>query len=132
MRPIPKKLRDDLSMDPFYKKCIRKATMEYGGKITFEHALIYAGKQINEKFAILPVCEKHHAVNRYQDRGDFDKRLHEWVALSRLFQAEESYQEEMRKKYPRAFLVWIQRLKYLNTIYGNYNPTESIQHQRCV
>ena len=119
MRPIPEKLKKELNSDPFYKKCVRRETMECGGKITFEHALIYAGKQINEKFAILPVCERHHGVNRYQDRGDLDKRYHEWVALNRMTPQDEA-------KYPK--VNWQLMRERLNKIYGNYNPTESVQH----
>jgi hypothetical protein len=118
MRPIPEKLKKEMNSDPFYKKCIRHKEQTCGGRITFEHALIYAGKQINEKFAILPVCEKHHGVNRYQDRGDLDKRYHEWVALNRMSPEDE-------KKYPRR--NWQQEKIKLNKIYEGERCPASFQ-----
>ena len=118
MRPIPKKLLQEIKEDPFYQKCIRHKELTCGGRITFEHALIYAGKQVNEKFAILPVCEKHHAVNQFQDRGYLDKRLHEWVALNRMT-------EEDEIKYPK--VNWKQKREHLNKIYEGKRHPASIQ-----
>ena len=120
MRPIPKKLLKEILKDPFYQTCIRHKEKKCGGRITFEHAIIYAGKQVNEKWCILPVCERHHGVNSYQDRGDMDKKYHEWVAVNRMTIDDE-------KTYCR--VDWKIKRKYLNSIYGNYNPTKSVQHQ---
>jgi len=60
MRPIPKKLRDEMADDPYYSMCAREVDGGCSGRITWEHAIIYAGKQLNEKFAIIPLCEYHH------------------------------------------------------------------------
>lgn len=125
MRPIPKKLLDDMLQDPYYKKCIREHTRKCGGRITLEHAIIYAGKQVNEKWAILPVCERHHAVNKYQDRGDLDKRYNEWMALKRLFEASEEYQKEQKEKYWKAWEMWQQKYKHLSKIYEYNNSNKS-------
>lgn len=122
MRPIPKKLLKDILADPYYKKCVRHKEMKCSGRITLEHALIYAGKQINEKWAILPVCEKHHAVNRFQDAGDLDKRYHEYVAVNRMTSEDE-------KKYPR--VDWKQKRENLNKIYeGKRYPIEIQKYQQ--
>ena len=51
------------------------------GRITWEHALIYGGSQIDEAWAILGICEFHHAVNRHQDGKGMNKEKHEWLAL---------------------------------------------------
>ena len=59
MRPIPPKLREEMANDPYYKVCARK-NYECSGRITWEHAWIYAGKQINEYWAIIPLCWYHH------------------------------------------------------------------------
>lgn len=59
MRPIPKKLREEMASDPYYEKCCR-ANDECAGRITWEHAFIYGGRQINEKWAIIPLCVYHH------------------------------------------------------------------------
>jgi hypothetical protein len=58
MRPIPKQLRDEMADDPFYKQCCLGDNCY--GKIEFHHNLIYAGRQVNEKWAILPLCKFHH------------------------------------------------------------------------
>lgn len=55
MRKIPQKLRDELAADPYYKTCARKSG-ECSGRITWEHAVIYAGRQVNERWAIVPLC----------------------------------------------------------------------------
>lgn len=59
MRKIPLKLRRELEADPYYMVCARK-NKDCRGRITWEHAFIYAGKQINERFAIIPLCFRHH------------------------------------------------------------------------
>lgn len=118
MRSITKKLLEEILSDPYYQKCIRHKEKTCGGRITFEHAMIYAGRQINEKWAILPVCERHHGVNGYQDRGDLDKRFHEWVAVNRMTLEDE-------KKYPR--VDWQQKRKLLNKIYAGEKCPIDIQ-----
>src|SRR3990167_289062 len=59
MKPIPPKLRKEIAADPYYQTCAR-ADYECQGRITWEHAFVYAGSQINEKWAIIPLCEHHH------------------------------------------------------------------------
>lgn len=93
MRPIPQELRDEMAADPYYAKCAR-ADSTCDGRITWEHAWIYAGKQINEPWAILPICEYHHAVNMYQDGGDLDKQINQRLSLARAT-------DEDLAKYPR-------------------------------
>lgn len=62
MRAIPKKLRDDMANDPFYKYCCVGVLCDTPceGRIQFHHVWDYARRQINEKWAILPACEHHH------------------------------------------------------------------------
>ena len=106
MRRIPKKLREEMNSDPFYHKCVC-AGDNFGcaGKIEFHHVFLWAGRQINEKWNILPVCEFHH-------RGlGFDKEYFEWIAVNR------ATNEEL-VKYPR--INWAQIRSYLNSQYGNY------------
>lgn len=62
MRPIPPKLREEMADDPFYKYCCMR-DMDVGnceGRTEWHHALIFAGRQINERFCILPLCSYHH------------------------------------------------------------------------
>lgn len=54
-----------------------------GGRITWEHCLIYGGKQIDEAWAIIKLCEAHHSVGMYQDNGLLNKEKNMWIALNR-------------------------------------------------
>ena len=90
VRPISIKNRQRIAEDPFYHRCAR-AGNECRGRITIEHALTYAGKRIDDMFALLPLCEFHHL-------GDgLDKRWNIEMAMTRAT-------EEDKKKYPR--LKW--------------------------
>lgn len=53
-------MREIMANDPFYKKCCLSKVSECEGVIQWHHNLIYAGRQVNEVFCILPLCEKHH------------------------------------------------------------------------
>lgn len=85
MHAIPAQLRRELSQDSFYRTCARKDLFGHicAGRITWEHALVHAGRQIQARWAILPVCAKGHAVDGFQDAGDMQKDLHVWIALNR-------------------------------------------------
>lgn len=76
MTPIPKKLKEEMSQDPYYRECARKDETCYG-RITWEHAFIYAGKQIQEKWAIIPLCWWHHL------EGGLDKKENQRIAVAR-------------------------------------------------
>ncbi len=75
MRPIPKKLKEQLSNDPYYQRCcITGLTNE---KIDWHHNLIYAGRQVNERFCILPLAQSVH------DRIIAFKEQCDWIMLNR-------------------------------------------------
>lgn len=77
MRPIPPKVKKQILEDPFYNTCCRPEKNECEGRVTWEHALIYAGKQVNELWAIIPLCVYHHL-----GRG-LDKHWNRQRALTR-------------------------------------------------
>lgn len=56
---MPTKLRAQIAADPRMQICAR-AGSECGGRITWEHAITYAGKQVQEAWAIIPLCWFHH------------------------------------------------------------------------
>lgn len=112
MRKISTPVKARILADRFYEKCARHGP-ECEGRITWEHTLIYAGKQIDEAWAIIPLCEYHHAVNRYQDCGDLQKEVNVWIALNRAT-------DEELEKYSKAVDYKLKRKK-LNEIYGVYN-----------
>ncbi len=72
---------------------------ECDGKIEWHHCWIYRGRQISERFAILPVCHKHHMNN--------PKEVLEYISLLRAT-------EEELSRYPK--YDWKQRKQYLESI----------------
>lgn len=93
MTPIPEKIKKQIVADPDYG-CNKegKATVcmlvgnhghTCGGRITMEHAIIFAGSQVQEKWAIISVCAKAQEVDQYQDARTMNKDMNKWVAMSR-------------------------------------------------
>lgn len=103
MRPIPQKLRKQIDADPYFKTCARKGDGYCEGRITIEHAFIYEGRQINELWALIPLCWHHHLGS------GLEKEKNQWLALKRA-EVKDLY------KYPRK--DWLQIIQYLNKIYG--------------
>lgn len=89
MRKIPEKLKNEILGDRFYDRCaLRHVVGGCDGRVTWEHAIIYAGRQLNEKWAIVPLCERHHGVGSYQDVTAPAKKYSLWVALNMATTAE--------------------------------------------
>jgi len=76
---IPKKLLRELLADPFYKKCCLNGMANE--KIDFHHNLIYAGKQVNEKWCILPVRNSIHQYHQGITR-EVKEKLN-WIMYNR-------------------------------------------------
>lgn len=86
MTTIPLKRRALFASDPFYKQCTRNAALHdhtcagdpaTGRFIEWEHAIIYAGRKVQERFAIVPLCFWAH-------RGEgAQKNINVWIALNR-------------------------------------------------
>jgi hypothetical protein len=115
MRPIPDRLKQEMASDEYYSKCARCKDGHCSGRITWEHAIIHAGRQLNEKWAIIPLCEYHHGVNQFQDGGDLKKEKNIWIALNRAT-------DQQLIKYSKAIdYIWLR--DKLNKTYGEYkNP----------
>lgn len=71
------------------KRCEHYDRKNCSGRITWEHVWIYAGKQINEEWAIIALCEYHHL-----GKG-LDKDWNRYVSL-RLAEG-----VDKTEKYPR-------------------------------
>lgn len=118
MRPISQKIRKIISTEPYYKFCARTNWGDCDGRITMEHAFIYSGRQINEIWAIIPLCEFHHSLGKYLDGGALDKKLNQYLALIRASQADLA-------KYPRVnwSLIFNNLQKYVYQRYSeNFRP----------
>lgn len=85
--PIPLALRKEMAADPYYSKCAR-AGPECDGRITWEHALYHAGKKMQDKFSIIPLCWAHHLGPHLH------KATNQLIAIQRMTEAD-------RKKYDR-------------------------------
>lgn len=112
MRPIPPKLKKEMLEDPAYHSCMRNDFLHdhvCSGRLTLEHAIIHAGKQVNEKWAIISICAWSHDVDNFQDGGNLDKEKNEYVALMRAT-------EQDLEKYPKT--DWEQKRKYLVGKFG--------------
>ena len=85
MNNIPQKLRITLAADPEYKVCAKSGFPGHicDGRITWEHAVIYAGKQVQARWAIIPICALAHSVDWHQNNGDLNKEVNLWIALNR-------------------------------------------------
>lgn len=81
MRKISQKVREALAAEP--QVCARRHEGECKGRITWEHTLIFGGKQIDEVWAIIFLCEWHHDLGIYQGNGDLNKEINVWIALNR-------------------------------------------------
>lgn len=103
-----------MTTDPEYARCSLLGYHECGGRITWEHAIIYAGKQVQERWAIIPLCERGHAINTFQDSGTMDKDMNHWVALNRAT-------DETLRSISKAINYQRERDR-LNGIYGQYLP----------
>lgn len=73
------------------------------GRSTMEHAFIYRGRQISDKWAIVRLCEWAHLG------PGLNKRINEWLALSHAT-------PDDLKKYPGK--DWEQIKKYLDKKHG--------------
>lgn len=86
MNNVPQKLRTKWKQEDWMgmvRTCVRASEGNCAGRLTKEHAIIYASKQLQEEWAILDVCAYHHGVDQFQDRGDLKKEVHVWIALNR-------------------------------------------------
>lgn len=91
------------------QECFRKDEGECKGRMTLDHTLIYAGKQIDEAWAILWTCAYHHDVDQYQGGGNLDREKSIWYALNK------ATDEELLEYPKRDFIAEKERL---NKKYG--------------
>lgn len=102
-----------MAADPFYQVCCitgERATRE--DPIEWHHNLTFAGKQVQEAFAILPVKRSlHYKANEKSLRARMD-----WVMLSR---ASEEQMERFSKAIDRRFA-----LAMLEQVYGKWSSPE--------
>ena len=94
MRPISAPVKKKLELDPRMKLCPlrhNRLVESCEGRVQWDHVWIYANHQIDEVWAIVGVCEKHH---KEKDGDRYIKRIIERESLLR------STPEDLAK-YPR-------------------------------
>lgn len=89
MRKISQKVKNKVLERP--QVCARANEGTCQGNLTWEHSLIFGGRQLDEAWAIVILCEYHHAVNQFQDGGDLNKELNVCIALN------QATDEELKK-----------------------------------
>lgn len=117
MNNMPRKLRKELDTDPYYHTCARQDMAGHvcAGRITWHHEIIVAGRQLQEGWAIVPLCEKAHGVGKWLDLHEKDPEMTLWIALN---QAPEGRLEELTRL---GGVDYIRRRTYLNQKYGALN-----------
>lgn len=118
---IPLKLRGEMALLPEYKQCMlyghvdpkKGIQHECGGRITKEHAVTYSGNNIQEKWAIISICAKGHAVDEFQDAGTMNKEMNQWIAYNRATDA-----ELLKYSSPAFRRTKVDEREALNKVYG--------------
>ncbi len=95
-----------MSADPFYQQCA--ITGEKYGKIDWHHNARFGSKNIQEKFAIIPLAKRVH------DRIDYCKEVCDWIMVNRM-------SEEELTRYTKAVDYRFMK-KRLNDKYGEWTP----------
>jgi len=103
MRPIPLNHRQIIGSDPYFQRsCLSGLKGRFINKIVIHHSFIYAGKQINELWAYMPLLNSEH------------EEVHRNLALRnrvKFLSLQRADMEEVKKKYPKR--NWRQEYKYL-------------------
>ncbi len=108
MRVIPNEIKKQITEDDFYKRCCITGSLS----VSIEHSWIYAGKQINDLWALTPLrrdLNNSHPPIAVKNKCrlislERAKKMGEWGNLKR--------------KYPKK--DWEQEYKYLKKHYANY------------
>lgn len=120
MNNIPPKIRKRCEADLYYSRCARNDALHdhvcqanplNRKLIEWEHTLIFGGKQIQEVWAIIPICYHVHRG------GALKKDVNVWIALNR------ATDDELRK-YSKAIDLIRERSR-LNDIYRPYPSSKS-------
>ena len=109
MNNIPPKLRAEMAEDPYYKKCCITGKLSINTKIEWRHNLIFGGKQVQEKWCILPLAEDiHRDIVKYKEKCD-------WIMINR------ATDDDLRR-YSKA-VDYIKMRDKLNKKYGKIKRT---------
>jgi len=106
MRPIPTQHKKIIATDPYFRvSCLSGEFGKRNDRIVIHHPWIYAGKQINEVWAYMPLLNSEHENLNLELRNKI-----KYLSLLRVDI------NEVKSKYPRH--NWDQEFKYLKKMYG--------------
>lgn len=101
---IPLDLRAQLEADPYYKHCAISLVM--GPKIDWHHNLIYAGRQVQARFCIIPLSNVVH------EEIVFHKEEVDWIMVNRATDEELVHYSKV--------IDYLRMRDVLNQKYGEY------------
>lgn len=122
---IPKKLRADMNLEPFYHSCARREALHdhecapnpiTRRLIEWHHALKYAGKKVQKRYAIVPLCWWTH------EGPGKDDAIGAWIALNR------ASDEEILELSHKGGRDYFQYRHFLNKKFGVYKVVETAGH----
>ena len=105
-----------MAADPYYAKCAVTGKRKERCRIEWHHNLIYAGRQVNERFAIIPLAQEIHDQAREKKVRD----LLDWIMLSR------ATPEELAR-YSKV-IDYRMKLERLKGYYGHYDENQTYHH----
>jgi len=106
MRPIPQKIKKQISEDDYYLRCCITGSLI----VSIEHCWLYSNRQINDLWALVPL---RRDLNTSHPPKDIKQRCQ----LESLLRAKKlGVWDEIKKRYPRR--DWDQELKFLKKQYG--------------
>lgn len=95
-----------MARDPFYERCCITGALAKNTKVEWHHNLIFAGRQVQEKWCILPLrADIHHDIVKYKEQCD-------WIMLNR------ADDDTLRRFSKAKNLIW--ERERLNKIYGKF------------
>ena len=109
MRKISPHVLEEMLARP--QVCARRFDGGCAGRLSIEHCLNFAHRQIDESWNLLWLCTYHHAIEENTNSGGLDKEKNTWLVLN------QATDEELLK-YSKA-VNYIELRDRLNQKYGN-------------
>ncbi len=95
-----------MAADPFYERCCLTGVFARNTKVEWHHNFQYAGRQVQEKWCILPLAKQVHADIAYH------KEECDWIMLNRV-------DDDTLRRFNRSEDLIAKRNR-LNEKYGSY------------
>lgn len=67
MRKLTIEAKQEIQTNPFYLKCCIADFSECKGRIEIHHNMIFGGRQVDDVWTLLPLCHRHHELEKYPE-----------------------------------------------------------------